>query len=335
MAQALNLPSLARAVDFLESSRNPIIEFQLALMLGDDRTVAKRRLVAEIPAIVQGLESQRSDGSWGEREPAAARLLPTLWMAKTLGELGLSDDDAEWSRAIDFLIEAGSTDGGVFSIRGTRDGVLSCYVGIAGSLYLAAGRVEMASRQVEWIVRHQEVKSGGETLRPGGANWGSYLRERYGGCMSDTTCLVGLLRVGDVLRKWLAVKPNDEGRVLLDAIREVFLQRRVMFRSNGSVIPLAVSPKNAGTWLAPTYPLDWRVDLIEAIDFLAHSGPPDPRIQDAVDHLVGLRLPDGTWPLRRAYQPEHLPKLERLSAKTGSPLITMRVVRALRALGAP
>ncbi len=283
--------------------------------------------------MTEAFATQRSDGSWGDKDRPTQRLLPTLWMAKTLGEFGLNAEHMGWRKAIEFLVEFGHTDEEVFSIWGTREGVLSCYVGIAASLYSGGGRHDLAAPHIEWILRYQEVRHRGEDLRRVPANeWSPHLKERYGGCMSATTCLVGLLREGRALIDWLSRNESAEAERLVATIREAFLRRRVMHRSNGSVVPLAVSPKKAEDWLAPTYPLDWRVDLIEAVDFLGRSGPADARMQGAIDHLVGLRLPDGSWPLRRSYRPAHLPKLENRSSKKGSPMITLRVVNALRAV---
>jgi hypothetical protein len=116
---------------------------------------------------------------------------------------------------------------------------------------------------------------------------------------------------------------------MVEAIREVFLVRRLMHTSNGGIVPLAVSPAQADSWLAPTYPLDWRVDLIEVLDFATHAGPADERMQDAVERIVEFRLPDGTWPLLRSYPPADLEGLARPHTKRPNPMITLRVIEAL------
>ncbi len=326
----VRLPTLDAALDYLAALQDPKIELRLVLLRDPDAPVAHlRERVAETAVVRDALAAQRSDGSWGEHDRAANRLLPTLWMVKTLGELGLDRDNKRWRAAIDFLIDLGHTNDGVFSISGNREGVLSCYVGIAAQLYLSGGLDDLAQPQIDWIMRYQEIKARGQDRRPEPVDtWEPHLRTKYGGCMAETTCLVGLLREG----RALAMSGRPESRPLIDAIRAAFLDRRVIYMSNGKYLPLAVSPKKAESWLAPSFPLDWRVDLIEVVDFLAHTGPADERMQDAIDKIAEYQLPDGTWPLRRTYRPDSLSGIERPSTQRSSPMITLRVVEALRPL---
>ena len=315
------------ALDYLAALNDPTTELRLALLRDPNAPVADlRERVAESEVVSEALESQRSDGSWGGHDRAANRLLPTLWMAKTLGELGLDRANPGWLQAVEFLVEVGHTDDGVFSISGSRDGVLSCYVGIAAGLYLSGGLGDLAQPQLDWILRYQEVRAGGQDLRSEPVeSWGPHLKTKYGGCMAETTCLVGLLREG----RALVMSGCAEAPRLVGGIRSAFLEREVMYTSSGRYLPLAVAPKKADSWLAPSFPLDWRVDLIEVVDFLSHAGPADMRMQKAVDKIAEYQLPDRTWPLRRTYRSEHLPSIERPSTRRSSPMITVRVVEAL------
>ncbi len=332
----LELPSLAGAVAYLRSIQDSYIELGVALNLDDASEAAVapiREEVAESSLVKRALATQRSDGSWGEHDRAAGRILPTLWMAKALAELGVGAFHPGWDRAAGFLATTAHTDGGVFSISGHRDGVLSCYVGIAASMYGQAGRRDLAEPQVDWILRYQAVGRNGLRLRSDTPQeWEPHLAKRYGGCMAQTTCLVGVVRTGQAMIGWVAAKPA--AGELIGSMREAFLERNVIYRSSGGVIPLSVVPAKAESWLMPAWPLDWRIDLIEVLAFLGRSGPPDERMQDAVDRLVSFRLPDGTWPLRRTYRPQYLDLLERRSGRRGSPMITLRAVTALCALGA-
>jgi hypothetical protein len=326
-AGALTLPTLDPAIEYLQGLGDPTVELRLARLLDADADLGMLRARVGVSEPVRdALATQREDGSWGEKDHPGKRLLPTLWMVKTLGELGLDATHDGWRQAVEFLQSVGHTDDGVFSIWGTRDGVLSCYVGLAAIIYLNGGLDELATKQIDWILRYQEIKAGGRDLRREPvAEWSSHLKTKYGGCMAETTCLVGLLREGRALANWGGV----DGQPLVNSIRQAFLDRRVMFRSNGSIVPLAVSANKADSWLAPSFPLDWRVDLLEAVDFLVRTGGPDPRLREAIDRIAGFQLPDGTWPLRRTYRPDHLPGVERPSPKKSSPMITLRVVEAL------
>ena len=335
----LALPPLEGVLDAARSVADPIVRYQLAARFGGQADVDLAPLRAEVaaaPAVEAALRSQHADGSWGSDGDARRRVLATLWMTKTLAELGLDDTHLDWHRAAEFLAAHSHTDQEALSLDGARGGVLSCYVGIAGETYLLGGRPDLARAQVDWIVRYQDVRTGGGARRREPAEtWDEHLRTRYGGCLSDTTCLIGLVKTGRALAAWDRHEPDARARELVSAMREVYLERRLMHRSDGGIVPIGVFNGAPDRWLEPTFPLDWHTDLIEVLDFVARSGPPDPRMQPAIDRLVSLRLPDGSWPLRHSYRPPELPATERRSKRSGSPMITLRAAAALAACGAP
>ena len=122
----LSLPPLDTAIDFLKDAQNPTVDLRLGSALGWNVDIADARGRLDRSVLVtDAMATQRSDGSWGEKDHPGKRLLPTLWMVKTLGELGLDRTHAGWMKAVEFLVEVGHTDGDVFSIWGTREGVLS------------------------------------------------------------------------------------------------------------------------------------------------------------------------------------------------------------------
>ena len=285
-----------------------------------------RRAVHGTEMVRAAFAAQRIDGSWGEHDRPERRILSTLAMTQTLAELGAGFHDG-WSDAADFLAtHAHTDDAGVFSINGRPDGVLSCYVGVAAVAYLSSGRADLAAPQLDWICRHQDVRTAERRLRPDApAHYADQLATRYGGCMARTTCLVGLAKTGRALALAGAGGPGS----LLGAIREAFLDRELLFRSDGSVLPLGVAPDRADDWLLPTFPLGWRTDIIEVLDVVSRSGSPDDRMLPALDHLAVIRLDDGSWPLRRTFWPGDLSVRERRRARRGSAMATLRAVVAL------
>lgn len=277
--------------------------------------------------------AQRDDGSWGEADVAGRRVLPTLWTAKALAELGYAQEPA-WSAAGRWLSSTAVTDGGVFSLDARRSGVLSCYVGLAGHLYLTNGLPEQAQPQLDWIIGYQDVRCAGHSRRDDPVPvFSPDLAWRYGGCLASTTCLVGLVKCGLAL---LAARQagvlDDAGEALLDQIVDVLLERELFKSSSGAALPLGTPARRPDEWLLPTYPLDWRTDLIEVVHLVAHARGADPRLQAALDLLAADHRPDGSWPLRRTFRPQHLPLLERRSRANGSVVVSRRVREALAPL---
>ena len=66
------------------------------------------------------LAAQRRDGSWGRSEDAAARIVPTIFAARSLQESDATSGKANLENAVTFLADVAVVDGGG-SIHGTRD----------------------------------------------------------------------------------------------------------------------------------------------------------------------------------------------------------------------
>lgn len=283
---------------------------------------------------------QRPDGSWGAGDDARRRVLPTLWTVAVLAELGAVDDEA-WHDGVRFLAAHASTDDGVFSRDGRPAGVLSCYVAIAASTYVLGGRLDLAAPQVEWILRHQDVREHGVSRRGDVEVYHPALAHRYGGCLASTSCLIGVVKAGRALDLWRRSAGAEAGAArraevdrFLAVVRDALLARRLWRTRAGRVLPLGTPPARAEEWLVPTFPLDWRTDLIEVLDLVLRTGTGDGDLRDerlapALERLAGLQRDDGGWPLLRSFWQPGFPALEPRSARRSSRLATARVVRAL------
>jgi hypothetical protein len=104
---------------------------------------------------------------------------------------------------------------------------------------------------------------------------------------------------------------------------EEYLLERKLFRrlSTGAVVNPA--------WLQFSYPTRWHYDVLRALEyFRSVGGPPDPRVDEAVDVLRSKRQPDGVWLLENTHPGDvHFP----LEDGDGRPS-RWNTLRALRVL---
>lgn len=259
------------------------------------------------------VQRQNADGSFGQQARPTGRIVTTVFAARSLQEAG-QDDVPALQRALDFLADTAIVDGGGGSIAGTHDSVLSCYTGMLARLLVRAGRLEAAAPLVDWIVRYQPVAYGETTyLEPADPPWGDYLRTKYGGCMAATTCLLGLVPAVSALVAARSAGMAAEVSPHLAATRQLLIDRRVMFARSGEVLPLAGRTKadRDGTrWLAPAFPLDYVIDLIELVQLAVDLEVPTEAMAEATALIGSWRLADGGWPMlgkRRvpeAYRPD-------------------------------
>ncbi len=239
----------------------------------------------------------------------------------------------EWAlaRALDFLTEVAVVEGRG-SIGGTRDSVLSCYTGMLAQLFLRSGRVHVARPLVEWIQRYQPVAFGDRTYHRASAEWGEYLRHRYGGCMAATRCFLGLVPTMMALATARRAGLVTDSSPQEPAFRDLLIERRLIFGRSGEIIPLAGRTKAdpGGTrWLLPAFPLDSVVDLISLVQVAREVGVPWDAMTEATDLITSWRLPGGGWPMLGKRRLGHAYRPEPVNRARPSELITRRV-QALR-----
>lgn len=277
------------------------------------------------------IAAQRPDGTWGRSPVAAARIVPTIFAARSLQESEVFAGVPSLARALDFLTEVAVVDGGG-SIGGTRDSVLSCYSGMLAQLFLRSGRVEVARPLVEWIQRYQPVAFGDRTYHRPSAEWGEYLHHRYGGCMFATTCILGLVPTMMALAVARQAGLATDGTPQEFAFRDLLIERRLIFGRTGEVMPLAGRTKAdpSGTrWLLPAFPLDYVIDLVSLVQVAREVGVPWDAMTEATNLISLWRLPGGGWPMLGKRRLGYAYRPEAVSRARPSKLITRRV-QALR-----
>lgn len=285
----------------------------------------RRRFIAD-PIIQGAFDKQREDGSWGAAAPSEDRILPTMWVVKTLVESGLDQETDEVYNAIEFLARVGRTRRGYFSTTHDDAGVLACYVGMAARVYREAGRPDLEAYQLDWLTRYQRLTVAGEEYREFD-DWGNDLETRYGGCFSRTSCLVGVVRATGA---WNHAQGEDRQEAFV-AGRELLLERSLAFTRDGTTPVSLPSPgSKADGWVPPAFPTDWRIDLVTILDDAGRAGSAfDQRASRAIQLLMSLRRSDGSWSRGWHVTSGFLKGLGAPTLGEGNAIVTARAALAL------
>lgn len=285
----------------------------------------RRRLIAD-PVIQSAFDKQREDGSWGAAAPSEDRVLPTMWVLKTLVESGLDQETEQVHLALEFLSRVGRNRRGHFSTSWDDEGVFSCYVGLAAKTFYDAGRDDLVRYQLDWLTRFQAIRVDGIDRREV-EDWGLSRDPGCGGCMSSTTCEIGVVRAAAAWK----TSPSDVHREAYLVAREAVLDRGLAAEEDGSLAMELPSPgAKADGWVPPGFPLDWRIDLVTVLEGIGDSSlGPDARATRAIDLVLKMRRSDGAWSRGWHVTSGFLKGYGAPAIGEGNPIVTARVALAL------
>lgn len=297
---------------------DPSIRWQVMRDLLDapaDAVAAERSRVATEGWGARLLGLQADDGYWGGHEYGEnGDRRGTHWTLFALSRLG-ADPDAAPMRAAVERVREGVTWRYHDDLPYFHGEIEECVNG--GVLALAAyfGELGEGSDRILTMLLEQQLDDGGWNCDPP--------EESLRSSFDSTICVLeGLLAYERAVA--------DAPAAITEARRrgEEYLLERNLFRRKSTGEP--VLPRYA-SFAFPPY---WFYDVLRSLDYFRQAGgAPDPRIDDAIELLVGQRADDGRWPAGR---PRRGQVFFALDAPEGEPSRwnTLRALRVLRWHGA-
>jgi hypothetical protein len=239
---------------------------------------ALSRLRAEVPRsgwAARILARQKGRTYWATRRTCyGPKFRSTIWQLQVLADLGLSRRDDRIANAVElwFDLHHNPDDGG-YSPGARRENRHASHLCTTGNMvrslirlgYLDDERVQSAIR---WLVDEQYADGG----------WDCFGRKRA--TIDAWEAMSGLAEIPPDRRT------AEVRRALADGA-EFFLRRRLLHEG----------PRFA-RWYWCRYPWHYHYDFLVGLDFMSALGHGrDPRMREALAHLVAKRRPDGRWDL--------------------------------------
>lgn len=296
-------------VDWLLAG-DPAVRWQVLADLLDtppSEVAAVRALVTAEGWGAALLARQDPDGGWAHAL-YSPKYTSTTYTLLLLQRLGLPPGHEGALTGVQLLWDGATfTDGGLTfgsSIGRPEACITAMLVGLAAGFGVPDPRVPGA---VDWLLRAQ--------LPDGGWNCRS-IRDgsRHGSFHTTILALEALL----VYSRTGGAVPVEESM----AEGRRFLLEHSLFRSHrsGEIVDRR--------YLRIPFPPGWHYDVLRGLEHFRDAGaPPDPRMQDGVDAIEGLRLADGRWPRHVPYSGKYWFTLEPAGP---SRLATLRALRILR-----
>jgi len=293
---------------------DPAIAFQVCRdLFKEDRRDLQRR----IPLEGWGrnyLDARNADGSWGEAfyRPKWTSSHYTLLDLKALG---FPRDHPLIAESLDLILDRPRTRGRsiVAAIGDKKSDVCinALFLSYAAYFGVETARLEPI---LDFLLS--------ERMPDGGFNC---MRNRSGAKVSSLHSTLSVIEgFSEYLKRGHAYRSEEVGTSLRAATETVLARRLFRSRRGGGII--------RDDFLKPTFPARWRYTTLRALDaFQANGTAYDPRMAEALNHLIGRRRPDGRW-LRTAALPGKT-HVEMEPPRQPSRWVTLIALRILKAYG--
>ncbi len=185
-----------------------------------------------------------------------------------------------------------------FSHSGKSDDLLACYNAMITTVLIrfGYGKSEEVKSGVQWILDHQSVDR--QTV----CHWTGKGIQKYGGCMKQTPCYIGVVKSMIALSTYRNTIPDGAGPALDDKLTnglEYLLSHQVYLRHNDDqpitkdIIKLA-------------YPFTYKTNIIEILRLLKENSlHDDERCAKAIEWLDKKRKKNSYWQVNSVHHPKH------------------------------
>ncbi len=184
-----------------------------------------------------------------------------------------------------------------FSITGQSDDILSCYNSMITSILIRMNfqDPERILRGVDWILNYQNIERNQEN------KWKGSRALKYGGCMKETPCYIGVVKATIALSDYKNHPnyiPNKQLEAKLNSGLEYILNHQLFKRkSSGEPITKYITKFS--------YPFSYKTNVVEIMRLLkANSLETDPRCSSAKEYLLKKKDKNGFWKVNSMYLPK-------------------------------
>lgn len=200
---------------------------------------------------------------------------------------------AEWAHQLADMSFCG--DG--FSYSGKSNEILSCYNSMITTalLRLKHNDIDKIEKGIEWILKYQNFDRNLDN------KWTGKALLKYGGCMKNTPCFIGVVKATQALstyKKMLASNANINVDAKLNKGLQYILRHEV-YKRESNQMPITKDITKL------VYPYSYKTNLIEILVLLKENYlNNDERCSAAKSFLKLKQKKDGYWYVNSSYKPK-------------------------------
>ncbi len=198
----------------------------------------------------------------------------------------------EW---VEKLVKMSFCDFG-FSYTGKHDNILACYNAMITSILVKSSYPDKSKieKGIEWILKYQNLERGEEN------KWKGSSMLKYGGCMKNTPCYIGVVKSVIALSDYnkSCDYPSKIGvsKKLKTGLEYILDHNLYLRKSNNKPITSYITKL--------TYPYFYKTNIIELLKLMKENGlDSDSRCFPAKQLLISKNKKDGYWRANSVYSP--------------------------------
>ena len=228
-------------------------------------------------------------------EPITYKALSPIWRIIALSEIPFSSRLDYTKHLIEYVDRNFATEVG-FSITGKSDDLLPCYNAMLVEGMVKFGESERPSVQnaVSWIKKYQVFDRSSETT------WKGSGIKKYGGCMNETPCYIGIAKsVKALLHYDLGTNAKDPRiKEMIDRGTTYILSHNLYQRlTNGEPITKHI--------LEIAYPPSYHLNILELLEIAYLTGNMQHEsVKTAIDYVISKKVQGQYWKINSVYKAE-------------------------------
>ena len=213
-----------------------------------------------------------------------------------LAEIPFTDQLSKVQHWLSKLVELSFFEGG-YSYTGKEDDLLSCYNSMITSVLIRLNYADESKIQngIEWILKYQNVERDLENKWPGKAVL------KYGGCLQNTPCYIGVVKAMIALTDYKSRKNYKKNLQLENKLHEglEYILGHELFLRRSCEKPITAYINKL------TYPYSYKTNVIELLKLMKENNRlGDQRCDNVVQFLQSRKQKAGYWKINKLYQPK-------------------------------
>ena len=185
-----------------------------------------------------------------------------------------------------------------FSLTGDKDYLLPCYNSMIKDILirLEYSNIRYIKKGIDWIIKYQNVERGLEN------KWKGKGILKYGGCMKDTPCYIGVVKSMIALSNYRKQNYYERNDLLENKLRkglnEILNHKIYKRKSDGEPITKDI--------LKLSYPFTYKINLVEILKLIKDNDLiANVNCLHAKEHLISKRRKNGYWKTNSIYLPKN------------------------------